>query len=178
MLRMTLPLLLAVIALTGCSASAEESKPAENDPAKNATEGNTPRAGSTGSIEVDDLRWHITGAYSTARLGEEGAGQVVASGVFVVVYLGVTDNKSESITTTGEVVHLTANGKSYAPDVEAGLQLSGKDLIDLEVGPGVTAEAGVVFDVAPQVLREHPSLQFSELGFGSTHGYIALPSKL
>jgi hypothetical protein len=157
------------------SEQGEQSGP-ENEPGKNASESNTPRVDSTGSVEVDDLRWHLMSAYTTSVLGEEGIDQQRANGVFVVAYLSVTDNKSESVSMTNSQVALVVDGKSYSPDSEAEFHLSGKTLESLEVGPGVTAEAGIVFDVAPQVLHEHPELQFNELGLGSTHGYIALPS--
>jgi hypothetical protein len=51
----------------------------------------------------------------------------------------------------------------------------GSDFLFEDLGPSVTLTGRTAFDVALSVFRQHPQLRFNELGYGSTHGYIALP---
>ena len=95
-----------------------------------------------------------------------------------MVTLHVTNNKNESVTMTDGVVSLVAGKKVYSVDTDAETALvagSGKTFLIQELGPNVSLTGKAAFDVAPAVLNEHPELRFNELGFGSTHGYIALP---
>jgi hypothetical protein len=160
-------------------ADSERKSNVEGDPAENASDDNTPRVGPNGSVEVDTLRWRLDGATATRTIGDQryGLGSE-ANGVFVIVELSVTNNKSESVTLTSDVVNLVARDNTYDADNDAETALigSGASTFFLEdIGPGVTADGKVAFDVAPSVLREDPELRFNELGFGDTHGYIALP---
>ena len=150
-----------------------------NDPAENASDSNTPSVGPNGSVEVDTLRWRLRNAEATRSIGDQqyGLGSE-ANGVYIVVELGVKNKKSESVTLTPEVVSLVAGDNTYSTDSSAETALigSGVDTFLLQdLGPDVTLTGKTAFDVAPAVLNQHPQLRFSELGFGSTHAYIALP---
>jgi hypothetical protein len=171
-------LTLVLIGFAGCSTTGSGSSESEteNNPAKNASENNIPKAGPTETVEVDDLRWGVRSAWTTYTLGEAGIDRQTASGIFIVVTLRVTDNKSESVTATSGIVSLIVNGKSYSPDSEVLFGLPGKTLSVTQINPSVPVEVSVAFDVAPQVTKERPELQFNELGFGTTHGYIELPT--
>lgn len=175
---------------TAGSSTTSEPQP-ENNPAKNASESNVPRVGPTGSVEVDDLRWRIVRHPEEADLGwhspahpEVGTAYtlgsspnyVQASGVFVVANVEVTSHKSESVNLNSAVVNLVGGGKTYSVDTEAAIATSGKTLDETELGPALTATLQLVFDVAPEMLHQHPELRFNELGLGTTHGYIALPA--
>lgn len=149
------------------------------NPAENASDDNTPSVGPNGSVEVDTLRWRLEAAKATRTIGDQEYGLgAKANGVFVVAELNVTNNKSDSVTLTSEVVNLVAGDNTYDADSDAETALigAGADTFFLEdLGPHVAATGKVAFDVAPSVLHEHPQLRFNELGFGDTHGYIALP---
>lgn len=150
-----------------------------NDPAENASDSNTPSVGPRGSVEVDTLRWRLQKAQATNAIGDQRYGLgAKANGIYVVVELSVKNNKSESVTLTSETVSLVAGDATYSTDstAETALIGSGAKTFFLEdLGPGVTLTGQAAFDVAPEVLSQHPQLRFNELGFGSTHGYIALP---
>jgi hypothetical protein len=151
----------------------------EGNPAENASDDNTPSVGPNGSVEVDTLRWHLRDATKTGTIGDQryGLGEE-ANGVFVVTELSVTNNKSESVTLTSDTVSLVAGDSTYEADTnaESALIADGEKTFFLEdIGPGITATGSVAFDVPPSILRQSPQLRFNELGFGDTHGYIALP---
>jgi hypothetical protein len=165
-----------LLALAGCASSSSSSSSAENDPAKNASESNVPRAGSKGSVEVDNLRWRLRSATAASAIGESEFGGATANGVYVVVQLDVTNHKTESATLTEGTVSLIAGKSVYSADAAASAELPGKSLLIADLGPNVSMEAGLAFDVAPAVLRQQPELRFNELGFGDTHGYIVLPT--
>lgn len=164
------------LGVAGCSATTESST---SEPGKNATEGNTPRVGPHGSVEVDTLRWRLRGARTAKTIGEQQYGLgAKANGIFVIADLSAKNNKSESVTLSSEAVSLVTGGKTYSSDSNAEIALtgSGANTFLLEdLGPGVTLKGSTAFDVAPSVLHQHPQLRFNELGFGETHGYIALP---
>ena len=181
--------LVAALFLAGCGTSGEGSsagsgKPrSASNPAENAAETNVPRVGPTGSVEVDDLRWSLTtcsqcsaptGAY-TARALDENGNTLLPDGVFVVALLTVANHKNESITLNAELVSLVAGGKTYKTDTEAVTAAPDAKLIASELGPSLSTVVQAIFDVAPEVLRQHPELRFNELGLGTTHGYIELP---
>lgn len=163
----------------GDSSSADRGEILGGDPSENATDSNTPSVGPNRSVEVDTLRWRLDGVKTSKTIGEQQYGLgAKANGIYVIVELSVTNNKSESVTLISEIVDLVAGEDTYSSDTEAEVALisSGGETFFLEdVGPGVTAKGSVGFDVAPAVLHEHPQLRFRELGFGSTHGYITLP---
>lgn len=145
-----------------------------------ATDDCTPHVGPGGSVRVDALTWKIVGAESTSTIGDQefGLGSK-ADGVFVVVSLQVTSAKSESATLTDNAFQLEVNGKTYDPDNEGTVAAvgAGEEPFFLEdIGPDSTVTGKVVFDVPQTVLSNKPEMRFNELGFGSTHAYIRLPS--
>jgi len=127
---------------------------------------------------VDTLRWSLDSAKATSTIGDPSGFGAKANGIFVVADLSVANGKSGSVTVTSGAVTLVAGGKSYESDSSGQTALIGagaKTVFLDDLGPGVALKGAVVFDVAPAILAEHPQLRFNELGFGSTHGYIALP---
>ena len=166
---------------TAETTAAASSEPDEgNDPSENASDSNTPSVGPHGSVEVDTLRWRLRNAQTMKSIGDRqyGLGSK-ANGVYIVAELSVKNNKSESVTLTPEVVSLVVGDKTYSTDSNAETALigSGASTFLLEdLGPDVTLTGKTAFDVAPAVLNQHPQLRFNELGYGSTHAYIALPS--
>jgi hypothetical protein len=167
------------------SGSSAGAKPASgpgssgNEPNKNASESNTPSVGPRESVEVDDLRWNLLHAEKTSTIGEASSGLgATANGIFVVVTLHVTNKKHSTATMTSDIVTLLANKKEYKTSSSADTALlgqGGKTFLIQELGPEVSLAGKAAFDVPPQILNESPQLRFNELGFGSTHGYIALP---
>lgn len=162
------------------AADSDSERDEGNDPSENASDSNTPSVGPNGSVEVDTLRWRLRNAETTKVLGDPqyGLGSQ-ANGIYIVVELSVKNNKSESVTLTPEIVSLVAGDDTYSTDSSAETALigSGADTFLLQdLGPDVTLTGKTAFDVAPAVLNRHPQLRFNELGFGSTHAYIALPA--
>lgn len=161
-------------------AASTDDDESSGDPAENASDSNTPSVGPHGSVEVDTLRWRLRDVKAAKTIGDQQYGLgAKANGVFVVVELSVKNNKSESITLTSEAISLVAGDKTYSTDSNAETALIGsgaKTFLLEDLGPGVTLTGATAFDVAPAVLHQHPQLRFNELGFGSTHGYIALPT--
>jgi hypothetical protein len=167
----------ATKAETKAAASSESDE--GNDPSENASDSNTPSVGPHGSVEVDTLRWRLRNAQTMKSIGDQqyGLGSK-ANGVYIVAELSVKNNKSESVTLTPEVVSLVVGDKTYSTDSNAETALigSGASTFLLEdLGPDVTLTGKTAFDIAPAVLNQHPQLRFNELGYGSTHAYIALP---
>jgi len=158
----------------------DENQEDHGNPAENASDSNTPSVGPSGSVEVDTLRWHLGNAKAARAIGDQEYGLgAKANGIFVIAKLSVTNNKSDSVTLTPDVVSLVAGDNTYSTDSNAETALVGageKTFLFEDLGPNVTLTGKVAFDVAPAALREHPQLRFNELGFGDTHGYIALPS--
>ena len=179
-IRIALTALMAVALVffaVGCGATGEESS--NNKPGENATSGNTPHVGPKGSVEVDTLRWKLKKAKTAKTIGNQEYGLgAKANGIYVIAGLSVKNNKNESVTLTSETVSLVSGEKVFKPDTKAEVALigqGGNTFLAEDVGPGVTAHGEVAFDVPPSILKKHPELRFNELGFGETHGYIALP---
>jgi hypothetical protein len=166
-----------VMFAAGCSVGEETTG---SNSGENASGGNTPRVGPNGTVEVDTLRWKLDKAKTAKTIGDQEYGLgAKANGIYVIAELSVKNNKDESVTLTSETVSLVAGEKTYSPDSSAEIALvgtGGKTFLLEDLGPGVTLKGKVAFDVAPSVLRQHPELRFNELGFGDTHGYIALPN--
>lgn len=161
----------------GCGTTGQESS--NSDPGENASSGNTPHVGPKGSVEVDTLRWKLDKAKTAKTIGDQEYGLgAKANGVYVIAKLSVKNNKNESVTLTSETVSLVVGEKVFKPDTKAEVALigeGGNTFLAEDVGPSVTAKGEVAFDVPPSLLKKHPELRFNELGFGETHGYIALP---
>jgi hypothetical protein len=166
-----------LIFAVGCGATSEESS--NSDPGENASSGNTPHVGPNGSVEVDTLRWKLKTAKTAKTIGDQEYGLgAKANGIYVIATLSVKNNKNESVTLTSETVSLVSGEKVFKPDTKAEIALigeGGNTFLAEDVGPSVTAHGEVAFDVPPSILKKHPELRFNELGFGETHGYIALP---
>lgn len=173
---LVIALMAMALVVTGCSTSEESSSSNAGD---NASGDNTPHVGPKGSVEVDTLRWKLIKAKTAKTIGDQQYGLgAKANGIYVVADLSVKNNKNESVTLTSEAVSLVAGEKVYTPDSSAEIALvgdGGKTFLLEDLGPGVSLKGTVAFDVAPSVLKQHPELRFNELGFGETHGYIALP---
>lgn len=153
---------------------------AKDDCGSKATGDCTPKVGPNEGVRVDGLTWRIKSARSATELGDQefGLGEK-ANGRFIVVTLEATSNKDESVTLTNEVFQLDVDGKKYDTDTDGTIAAvgSGEEPFFLEdIGPDSTITAKVVFDVPESVLSKKPSMRFNELGFGSTHAFIRLPS--
>lgn len=191
-----LAVVVGVVAGVAHKSSQASTSPRSSNNGANATLEKTPHVGPTGSVEVDDLRWQLvmthppegpgityTGPHphsepevqATTSLGEPES-TITPNGVFVIVHLQVTSHRSESALLTDDTVSLDVAGRIYKPSLEAEEHLSGEHtLFALEIGPNLTTQTQTVFDVPRAALAEHPELRFNELGFGTAHGYIALP---
>jgi len=154
--------------------------PASSSCTSKATDSCTPDVDSNHSVRVDALTWSVINATTAKTLGDQqfGAG-AKADGTFVIVTLKVHSSKNESATMTSEVVKLiSSEGNSYSTSTDGTIAAigSGEDpLFVKDIGPDQTSTSKVVFDVPPRVLNAGMKLRINELGFGSTHGFIALP---
>ena len=147
-----------------------------------ATDDCTPHVGPNGTVRVDALLWKVTGAQKASSLGDTsiGVGEK-ADGVFIVVNLRVTSKKNESATITDEAIQLEApNRNTYKADSDGTVAALGQGqdpLFREDIGPDATLESKVVFDVPKSVANRKLEVRFGELGHGSTHGYIRLPTR-
>ncbi len=152
------------------------------DCGKQATDECTPHVGYGGSVRVDALVWKVTNVRVSKTLGDQtyGFGEK-ADGRFVVVSLNVHSDKNESATFSSDVAKLEIAGNTYDTDTEGTIAAAGSGddpFIFEDIGPDSDVKGQLVFDVPARVLSRKVELRFNELGFGSTHGYIRLPSKL
>jgi hypothetical protein len=143
-----------------------------------ATDDCTPEVGPDGKVRVDALTYRLMSAKSAATIGDTDYLGEKANGVYVILDVKVTSQKTESATLTDNVFKLEVDGKTYDPDTSGTVAAvgDGQEPFFLEdIGPDATIRGKVVFDVPKKVLRESPKLRIGELGFGSTHAYIRLP---
>lgn len=152
-----------------------------------ATDDNTPHVGPNGKVTVDGLVYSVQSVKTASQLGDPtiGTGEN-ADGVFVVAKLKVHSTKGESATLTDDTIKLEVpNGSTYSADLEgstaallasSGGGSSEEPFFLRDVQPDTTTTGLIVFDVPPSVLSKKPELRFNELGLGSSHGYIRLPS--
>ena len=124
--------------------------------------------------------WGVKSARTTPTIGEQqyGLGEK-ANGVFIVADLSVTSKKDESATISDDVIKLIVNGgNTYSADSDgtfAAMTDGQEPLFLTDIGPDSTLTAPVVFDVPASVIGKKLELSFSELGFGSSQGFIRLP---
>lgn len=169
------------------SSGGDSAKPSSSAPSTNsadscgstATDDCTPHVGPNQSVKVDALVWRVSSASTTAQIGDTtyGLGSK-ADGVYVVVKLRVHSTRDESATLTDSVIKLETEGTTYDPDLDATVASigSGAEPFFLEtLGPDSNKTGTVVFDIPRSKLSNTLELRFGELGFGETHGYIALP---
>jgi len=140
----------------------------------------TPHVGSNDSTRVDALIWRLSSTRQTATIGEQQyGGGAKANGVFLVLKLRVHSDKNESATLTDNTIKLETNGNTYDADNDGTIAAMGAGehpfFLDT-IGPDSDRRGTVVFDVPRKVLGQKIEVRFNELGFGSTHGYIVLPS--
>jgi hypothetical protein len=126
-------------------------------------------------VIVDTLEWRVVSVRSGKAIGNEFTRET-ADGVFVVVALEVTNGKDESVTLSSDQVSYEVSGKKYETDSDGTVALSIQDdeetFLLKDLGPDVTTEGSVVFDVPQATLQQQPEVCFGELGFGSTRGCI------
>ena len=146
-----------------------------------ATDGCTPRLGPNKEVKVDGVRYRISSARTAQSVGGEFF-EEKADGTFLILRITAANDRKESSTLTDDVMSIEANGKTFKSDLEGttALQLSGNSdeepFFLRDINPDTTTKGVVVFDVPDSVLSGKTQVRFNELGFGSTHGYLALPN--
>jgi len=145
-----------------------------------ATDDCTPHVGRSHKVRVDALAWNVKSVRVAKTLGDTtyGLGEK-ADGEFVVVKLGVTSKRDESATLTDDVMHLHIGDKTYSADSDGTIAAMGAGQQPFwfeDIGPDSHTTGTVVFDVPKSKLGHKMEMKFTELGFGSTKGYIRLPS--
>lgn len=166
---------------TSSKSEAKQDKPQKPKCSNRATDDCTPRVSMDKSVRVDALYWSVTNVRTAHALGDQqyGAG-ATADGTFVIVNLKVRSAKDDSATLTDASVQIeTTDGKKYKADSDGTIAAigSGDDPLWFDdIGPDATLKSKVVFDLPDSALSKRLSVRFNELGFGSTHGYIRLPS--
>ncbi|HYM55017.1 MAG TPA: DUF4352 domain-containing protein, partial [Solirubrobacteraceae bacterium] len=140
---------------------------------------NTPRVGPRVSVEVAHLRWRLVRVSVKTAIGEPTSGlRTKAKGIYVVVTLRVTNNGSESISLSEDLVSIVTKSSDYFVDSRATQALLGEGhpaLLIEDVSRGLSLTGEIAFDIAPSGLSQKPSLRFAEPNLGSVYGYIALP---
>lgn len=142
----------------------------------------TPHVGPNNSVRVDALIWRLAAARQAQTIGDQQYGLgAKASGVFLVLDLSVHSDKNESATLIDSTIKLETDGNTYDADNDGTIAAmgSGQQPFFLDtIGPDSDRRGTVVFDVPRKVLDQKVEIRFNELGFGSTHGYIRLPSRI
>jgi hypothetical protein len=150
-----------------------------------ATDDCTPHVGPNNSVRVDALRWRIA---DVSRATNIGAGEFTdgtdADGVFVIVDLKVHSYRNESADLMGinDLVSLKVGTTKISPSTEGEIAYSihndnADTLSSLEaISPDADKTVTAVFDVPESKLGRKMELRVGELGFGSTKGFIRLPS--
>jgi hypothetical protein len=97
----------------------------------------------------------------------------------VILKLRVHSDKNESATLSDNVIKLEINGNTYDPDNDGTIAAigSGEQPFFFDtVGPDSDRRGTAVYDVPKSKLSGKIEVRFNELGLGSSHGYIRLPS--
>lgn len=168
---------IVAIIVVGAAVASSGHKKAAATPAGNgttsacvfkATDSCTPHAGSNGRVRVDALIWKVRQSIrSTVPDSSSG---------LVGVDLSVRSDRGAEADLAGPQpdapVSLKVGKYTYTPDDAA--NAAGDPLMGLTIQPGDTLKGSVEFDVPNALLNQPMELQFQELGFGTTKGYIAL----
>lgn len=98
--------------------------------------------------------YKVTDVKTASTLGDPALGGAKADGIFVVVSLELTNNKSETKTfSDGSAKIVSADGKEYSTSSNAILALgAGESLLLKEIQPSLTTRGKLVFDVPPSKL--------------------------
>jgi hypothetical protein len=145
-----------------------------------ATDSCTPHVGPAGKVRVDALVWKIVSATTAKTIGDQQYGLgAKANGRFVILKLKVHSVRDQSADLSDNVIKLEINDNTYDADNDGTVAAvgAGEQPFFLDtIGPDSNRNGTVVFDVPPRKLKGKVEARFNELGFGSTHGYIRLPS--
>ena len=150
-----------------------------------ATDDHTPKMGVGETVKVDGVRYKILSAETAKTLGNEFS-EETADGQFLVLRISARNDRKKSSTLTDSVMAIEASGNTYEPDSEgtfAFLISRGGDQNEepfflRDIQPGTGTKGYVVFDLPKKVAKKPDlSVRFNELGFGETHGYLAVPPR-
>lgn len=180
----------ATVALAGAAAgcaetesstnSSSKSKSKQENCGKTATDDCTPRLAAGKQLRVDAIYYKVLDARTASELGDQQYGLgAKADGAFVIVKLRVRSDKDESATLTGQGMQLAVGKNTYDPDSEGTVAAMGANeepFFLKDIGPDTVTTGTVVYDVPKKVLSKKLEMRFAELGLGSTHGYIRLPT--
>jgi hypothetical protein len=164
-------LLLVFVGFAGCLAAFSGGGGGESGSGELSREEIKKRAVPIGDpVKAGDLTWTVTSATQGTELREFGERR---TGNFVVVDLTVKNNGDEAVTVDSEsLAILDDQGRTHEADIEAYVP-SRLDLFLKQVNPGVTQQARVVFNIAPDasglILRLGDGDPFTD-----TNGYVNL----
>ncbi len=98
--------------------------------------------------------YRVTKVTTKSTLGDPAIGGAKADGIFVVVSLELTNNKSETKTfSDGSAKIVSSDGKEYSTSSNAILALgAGESLLLKDIQPSLTTRGKLVFDVPPSKL--------------------------
>jgi Domain of unknown function (DUF4352) len=123
-------------------------------------------------VKAGDLTWTVTSVQEATELKSFGQRK---TGNFVTVDLTVQNNGDEAITVDSEsLALLDQQGRTHETDPDASFYVPSKlDLFLQQVNPGVTQQARVIFNIAPDarglILRAGDGDPFTE-----ENGYVNL----
>lgn len=143
-----------------------------------ATDSCTPHVGSNGHVRVDAIVYRLLGATTAKTIGDPNGFGEKADGQYVILKVRVLSLKTESATLT-DVFKLDINGKTYDSSTDGTVAAMGngeEPFFLKELGPDATATGTVVFDVPSSKIGKKMELRLNEIGFGSTHAFIKVPS--
>ena len=114
-----------------------------------SSSGGGAKAGAVGqSLSNAGTTYKVTNVVKTPTLGDPQLGGARADGIFVVVSLDLTNNKSETKTFTDASAKIvTANGNQYSPASDAALAFGNQSLLFKGIQPDLTTHGKIAFDV-------------------------------
>ncbi len=123
------------------------------------------------AVTVEGTRYRLISAKTASSVGGEFTTQR-ASGIFVIVKIELTNEKSDTHTINSDAIKLiTANDKSYSPSTDAVISL--KDpIIFQEIQPDVPKTGTLLYDIPPSQTSQ-AKLRVEDL-FSNAHAFIRL----
>lgn len=144
--------ILGLVVIVGCSALLAGS--AEEDPTVAKKGGGTAKVASVGDrLTLKGTTYKVTKASTAKAVGGE-YNRVKANGVFVLVKMSLTNEKSEPATILEDAIRLIGgNGKNYSTSDDALFAVDDGSFILEEIQPDVTERGTLVYDIPKNAVK-------------------------
>lgn len=125
-------------------------------------------------LKVGDVVFKVTGVTTSNKIGNDFLA-VNSQGTFLVVDVEVRNEGAEALTVDSSFFTLSANGKTYESDSEAGIYANeSADFFLTGINPDLTLAGKVVFDVSDAVLEAEQVINVQTGFWGTETGEIKI----